>query len=244
MRMQGPEQLSDDELLRRAFNREDDLERTVRELEQSASELEQERDQAREAASVGEEEYRRLETAYRRERTAHDRTRRVVRSLSLTAAVLVISVLVRGFCWRRGGRALRCRRRPHPTAWPGPRPTGPLRLRIERQRGRPGTARTTSHHGHRPHARRIRPGVSHRHPPRHPRPVEGLRPLRHRLNRLPNRFLPGGRVATLRSRFSDLHFYNFAGTSPFVKALATTAPTSLLLPCFRFKTAPDLYFYN
>ena len=120
VRMQGPEQLSDDELLRRAFNREDDLERTVRELEQSASELEQERDQAREAASVGEEEYRRLETAYRRERTAHDRTRRVVRSLSLTAAVLVISVLVRGFCWRRGGRALRCRRRPHPTAWPGP----------------------------------------------------------------------------------------------------------------------------
>ena len=39
VRMRGPEHLSDEELLRRAIIREEELERTVRELEQSASEL-------------------------------------------------------------------------------------------------------------------------------------------------------------------------------------------------------------
>ena len=39
VRMHGPEHLSDDELLRRAIIREEELKRTVRELEQSASEL-------------------------------------------------------------------------------------------------------------------------------------------------------------------------------------------------------------
>ena len=41
VRMLGPENPSDEELLRRAIMREDELERTVRELEQSASELAQ-----------------------------------------------------------------------------------------------------------------------------------------------------------------------------------------------------------
>ena len=45
VRMHGPEYLSDDELLRGAIMREDELERTVRELERSASELGQERDE-------------------------------------------------------------------------------------------------------------------------------------------------------------------------------------------------------
>ena len=40
VRMHGSEYLSDDELLRRAIAREDELERTVRELKRSASELE------------------------------------------------------------------------------------------------------------------------------------------------------------------------------------------------------------
>ena len=52
VRMLGPENPSDEELLRRAIMREDELERTVRELEQSASELERERDGAREAAAA------------------------------------------------------------------------------------------------------------------------------------------------------------------------------------------------
>ena len=53
VRMHRPEYLSDEELLRRAIAREDELERTVRELERSASELklraselERERDEA------------------------------------------------------------------------------------------------------------------------------------------------------------------------------------------------------
>ena len=50
--MHGPEYLSDEELLRNAITREDELERTVRELERSASELERERDEARDAASA------------------------------------------------------------------------------------------------------------------------------------------------------------------------------------------------
>ena len=39
VRMHGPEYPSDEELLRRAIAREDELEQTVRELERSASEL-------------------------------------------------------------------------------------------------------------------------------------------------------------------------------------------------------------
>ena len=50
VRMHGPEYLSDEELLRRAIAREDELERTARGLERSATELERERDEARDAA--------------------------------------------------------------------------------------------------------------------------------------------------------------------------------------------------
>ena len=64
VRMHGPEYLSDEELLRRAIIREDELERTVRQLERSASELknraselERERDEAREAVSAGRQAY-------------------------------------------------------------------------------------------------------------------------------------------------------------------------------------------
>ena len=59
VRMQGLEYVTDEELLRRAVAREDELQRTVRELEQSvsewklrASELERERDEARESAAT------------------------------------------------------------------------------------------------------------------------------------------------------------------------------------------------
>ena len=55
VRMEGPEDLSDEELLRRSVAREQELQRTMRELEESvselelrASELERERDEARE----------------------------------------------------------------------------------------------------------------------------------------------------------------------------------------------------
>ena len=78
MRMQGPEYLSDEELLRRAIAREDELRRTVRELEQnvselklSASELERERDEARESASASRRPCQELERAYQKEVAAH-----------------------------------------------------------------------------------------------------------------------------------------------------------------------------
>ncbi len=62
--MHGPEYLSDDELLRCAIMREDELERTVRDLEWSSSELERERDEAREAASASRDAYKELTEAY------------------------------------------------------------------------------------------------------------------------------------------------------------------------------------
>ena len=81
VRMQGPEYLSDAELLRRAIAREDELQRTVRELEQNvselklrASELERERNEARESASTGRRPYQELERAYQKEVAAHKET--------------------------------------------------------------------------------------------------------------------------------------------------------------------------
>ena len=96
--MQGPEYVTDEELLRRAVAREDQLQRTVRELEERTGELERERDEARDAATASEEAYREFETAYDAERAAHGRTNRLARTLGMVAAVLfallVISVLV------------------------------------------------------------------------------------------------------------------------------------------------------
>ena len=70
VRMHGPEYLSDEEMLRRAIAREDELERTVRELERTASELklraselERQRDEARESASASRRPYEELEKA-------------------------------------------------------------------------------------------------------------------------------------------------------------------------------------
>ena len=101
VQMHGPEYLSDEELLRNAFIREDELERTVRELELAASELERERDEARDAASAGRDAYEELMDEHRKERAAHARTRRVALRLALVAVtlfvLLAVSVLV---TWR------------------------------------------------------------------------------------------------------------------------------------------------
>ncbi len=97
VRMHGPEHLSDEELLRRAIVREDELERTVRELEQSASELqrgaselERERDEARESASASRRPYEELEKAYRKETAAHKETKQLFTMLRVTAVVLLV----------------------------------------------------------------------------------------------------------------------------------------------------------
>ncbi len=101
VRMHRPEYLSDEELLRRAIAREDELERTVRELERSASELklraselERERDEARESASAGRRPYEELEEAYRKETAAHRETKALVIMLRVTAVVLLVLLLV------------------------------------------------------------------------------------------------------------------------------------------------------
>ena len=108
VRMHGPEHLSDEELLRRAIIREDEMERTVRELERSASELqhgaselERERDEARESVSASEGAHRKLEIAYDEEYAAHLRTKRMALTLGLVAvalfALLAVGILV---AWR------------------------------------------------------------------------------------------------------------------------------------------------
>ena len=108
VRMHGPEYLSDDELLRRAIIREEELKRTVRELEQSASELqhgaselERERDEAKTVAFASEGAHRKLEIAYDEEYAAHIRTKRMARTLGLVAvapfALLAVGILV---AWR------------------------------------------------------------------------------------------------------------------------------------------------
>ena len=91
VRMHGVEYLSDDELLRSAIMREDELARRVRELER-------ERDDARDTASASRQAYEEMEEAYRKERAAHGRTRELASRLRAAVArlvvLLVISVLV------------------------------------------------------------------------------------------------------------------------------------------------------
>ena len=90
VRLEGPEYVSDDELLRRALAREDKLQRTVWELDGRASELERERDEARESASASRQAYEELEEAYRKELAAHGRTRRLAVRLGLVVVALLV----------------------------------------------------------------------------------------------------------------------------------------------------------
>ena len=101
VRMQGPKQLSDGEILRRAIIREDELARTVRGLERTASELELERDEARDAASASRDAYEELEDAYRKERAAHGRTRELASRLGVAVAGLVVLLVISALItWR------------------------------------------------------------------------------------------------------------------------------------------------
>jgi len=90
VRMEGPEYVSDDELLSRALVREDKLRRRLWELDGRASELERERDQARESESASRQAYEEMEEAYRQEQAAHRRTRRMAIRLGLVAATSLV----------------------------------------------------------------------------------------------------------------------------------------------------------
>ena len=90
VRLEGPEYVSDDELLRRSLSREDNLQRTVWELDGRASELERERDEAREAESASGRAYEEMAEAYRKEQAAHGRTSRWVFRLGLDVVALIV----------------------------------------------------------------------------------------------------------------------------------------------------------
>ncbi len=104
VRMEGPEYLSDEELLHRSLAREDELRRTVRELEQSlsewqirASELERERNEARESAATANRPYHELEREYRKEVAAHKETNGVLivtRVIMLVLLVLLVGIVL------------------------------------------------------------------------------------------------------------------------------------------------------
>ena len=100
VRMQGPEYLSDEELLSRSVAREEELQRTVRELEQSvsqwqlrASELERERDEARESAATDNRPYHELEREHRKEVAEHKETKDALTAVRVTAIVLLVLLI-------------------------------------------------------------------------------------------------------------------------------------------------------
>ena len=106
VRMHGPEYLSEEDLLRRAIAREDELERTVRQLERSvselklrASELERERDEAMESASASRRPYEELEAAYRKETAAHKETKDLLNMARVTAIVLLVLLVASVLVW-------------------------------------------------------------------------------------------------------------------------------------------------
>ena len=92
VRMEGPERVSDEELLRRALDREGKLGRRLWESDQRAQALERERDEARESETAAIQAHRELERAYGTELAEHGRTRRWIVRLGLAVAVLLVVV--------------------------------------------------------------------------------------------------------------------------------------------------------
>ena len=98
VRMEGPERVSDEELLRRALGREDKLQRRLVELDRRAQALEQERNEAVYSAAADRQGLEELEEAYEKEQTARRRMRRLAVRLGL--AVVVLLVVVGLLMWR------------------------------------------------------------------------------------------------------------------------------------------------
>ena len=105
VRMEG-EYITDEELLRRSFNREHELEQTVRELEQSVSEWklraskrERERDEARDSAATARRPYHELEREHRKEVAAHKATKGVLNVVHAIALVLLVLLIGSVLLW-------------------------------------------------------------------------------------------------------------------------------------------------
>ena len=99
VRMEGPEYVGDEELLRRSLAQEEKLLRSVWELDGRASELERERDEAREAASASRQAYEELEEAYRKERAEHEETKEGIIAVRVTAFVLLVLLIGSVLLW-------------------------------------------------------------------------------------------------------------------------------------------------
>ena len=102
VRMEGPERVSDEELLRRALAREGKLQRRLVDLDRRAQALERERDEAVYTASADRQALDELEEEYEQERDARRKTRRLAIRLGLAVVVLlvVVGVLVWWFVLR------------------------------------------------------------------------------------------------------------------------------------------------
>ena len=101
VRMEGPERASDEELLRRALDREGKLGRRLLELDQRAQALERERDEAVYTASAARQALEQTEEKYEKERAARRRMRRLAVRLGL--AIIVLLVVVGLLTWRLVG---------------------------------------------------------------------------------------------------------------------------------------------
>ncbi len=92
VQMEGPERVSDEELLRRALGREEKLQRRLVELDRRTQGLERERDEAVHSASADRQALEELEDAYEKERDARRRMRRLAVKLGLAVVVLLVVV--------------------------------------------------------------------------------------------------------------------------------------------------------
>ncbi len=106
VRMEGPDYLSDEELLLRSLAREEELRRTVRELERSvcewqlrASGLERERDEARESAANANRPYHELEMEHRKEVAEHKDTKDALSAARVGALVLLVLLVSIVLLW-------------------------------------------------------------------------------------------------------------------------------------------------
>ena len=99
VRLEGPEYVGDDELLRRSLGREDKLQRTVWELDRTVTELERERDEAREAALASRQAHKELEEAYRKETAEHEETKNLLNMVRVTAIVLFVLLVGSVLLW-------------------------------------------------------------------------------------------------------------------------------------------------
>ena len=99
VRLEGPEYVSDDELLRRSLGREDKLQRTVWELDRTVTDLERERDEAREAALASRQAHREIEETYRKETSAHKETKNLLNMVRVTTIVLFVLLVGSVLLW-------------------------------------------------------------------------------------------------------------------------------------------------